>query len=251
MENTEHCPLCEHSIPREKLSEISEKIGGQEGTKTDFVAQLREIVARSRSAAAEEFARYEENLARIGRPPKPPTSGEKVSLGLKVTANIKRRLDRAARESGRTQSQEAESRIERSFDREDLLSEVLALAYGRETAGILIMLGLVMTKTGDATAHRSRFAKSAEHWTADPHAFDQAVQAAAMLLDATREDGPLRRRRPGTSGAGSSAAHWFANAMISAVRADKSGAKNLFADSARAIRSLLGPIAERIKELKP
>lgn len=50
-----------------------------------------------------------------GRPIKAPTPGTRVSLGLKVTPEIKRRLDQAARDSGRTQSQEAELRIEQSF----------------------------------------------------------------------------------------------------------------------------------------
>ena len=70
--------------------------------------------------------------ARIGRPTKTAKPGKRMSLGLKVTPQIKARLDNAARETGRTQSQEAELRLERSFDREDLLTDVLALAYGKE-----------------------------------------------------------------------------------------------------------------------
>lgn len=42
--------------------------------------------------------------------------GKRVSLGLKVTPDIKNKLDAAARANGRTQSQEAEARLERSFD---------------------------------------------------------------------------------------------------------------------------------------
>ena len=61
---------------------------------------------------------------RIGRPAKAPTRGERVSLGLKVTADIKRRIDSAARASGRTQSQEAEHRIELSYHYEAVLGEL-------------------------------------------------------------------------------------------------------------------------------
>jgi hypothetical protein len=61
---------------------------------------------------------------RIGRPTKAPTRGERVSLGLKVTADIKRRIDSAARASGRTQSQEAERRIELSYQYERALGEL-------------------------------------------------------------------------------------------------------------------------------
>src|SRR5947207_1637672 len=60
---------------------------------------------------------------RIGRPMKAPT-GKRVSLGLKVTADIKRRIDSAAQASGRTQSQEAERRIELSYQYERALSEL-------------------------------------------------------------------------------------------------------------------------------
>jgi hypothetical protein len=60
---------------------------------------------------------------RIGRPTKAPARGKRVSLGLKVTADIKRRLD-SARASGRTQSQEAEHRIELSYQYERVLGEL-------------------------------------------------------------------------------------------------------------------------------
>jgi hypothetical protein len=61
---------------------------------------------------------------RIGRPTKAPQPGKKVSLGLKVTAEIKNRLDAAARASGRTQSQEAERRLEGSFEHESRLTHI-------------------------------------------------------------------------------------------------------------------------------
>ncbi len=52
---------------------------------------------------------------RVGRPTKPGTAGQRNSLGLRVTAEIKRKLEAAALKSGRSQSQEAEFRIEQSF----------------------------------------------------------------------------------------------------------------------------------------
>ena len=67
---------------------------------------------------------------RIGRPLKAPIPGKRVSLGLKVTPSIKEKLDRAAREGGRTQSQEAEVRLERSFDRDEL-RKVLRAELGK------------------------------------------------------------------------------------------------------------------------
>jgi hypothetical protein len=60
-----------------------------------------------------------EGPRRTGRPTKPPPPGKRASLGLKVTAEIKQKIEAAAQANGRTQSQEAESRLERSFAIED------------------------------------------------------------------------------------------------------------------------------------
>jgi hypothetical protein len=60
---------------------------------------------------------------RIGRPPKKAARGEKrASLGLKVRIDIKRRIDEAAKNSGRTQSQEAEALIEKALTIEAVLA---------------------------------------------------------------------------------------------------------------------------------
>jgi hypothetical protein len=57
----------------------------------------------------------------MGRPRKPGVPGQRSALGLRVTWEIKERLDAAARANGRSQSQEAEARIEWSFDHEKQL----------------------------------------------------------------------------------------------------------------------------------
>ena len=60
---------------------------------------------------------------RIGRPTKAPEPGKRVSLGLKVRAEVKQHIDKAARDSGRTQSQEAELLIEKAlWDEERLVT---------------------------------------------------------------------------------------------------------------------------------
>ncbi|MDA9521470.1 hypothetical protein XI06_14195 [Bradyrhizobium sp. CCBAU 11434] len=61
--------------------------------------------------AKPEWARTS-GAKRIGRPVKPVQEGTRVSLGLKVRPEVKARIDTAARNSGRTQSQEAEHLIE-------------------------------------------------------------------------------------------------------------------------------------------
>jgi hypothetical protein len=55
---------------------------------------------------------------RVGRPVKPAPGTGRVALSLRVTSHMKRMLEHAAATSGRSLSQEAELRLERSFDHE-------------------------------------------------------------------------------------------------------------------------------------
>jgi hypothetical protein len=62
-------------------------------------------------------------LKRVGRPMKPPTPGKRATLSLMVSPKVKQRIDGAARAEGRSQSQEAERRIEMSYSYERALGE--------------------------------------------------------------------------------------------------------------------------------
>jgi hypothetical protein len=70
---------------------------------------------------------------RMGRPTKPPREGERVSLGLRVTAGVKRALEKAAIKTGRSISQEAEIRLELSLR----LEQIPAIVVGQHWAPIL------------------------------------------------------------------------------------------------------------------
>src|SRR5262249_5243344 len=54
--------------------------------------------------------------------------GERVHLGVLVTREMKKRLETASRETGRSQSQEAEIRLEKSFYRQDSLTELTEIS---------------------------------------------------------------------------------------------------------------------------
>lgn len=69
-------------------------------------------------------------IKKTGRPIKTPAPHSRVSLGLKVTSGLKAMIEAAAAESGRTQSQEAELRLELSFDREAVVKQTLASLKG-------------------------------------------------------------------------------------------------------------------------
>jgi protein-disulfide isomerase-like protein with CxxC motif len=53
---------------------------------------------------------------------KEPKEGQRVPLGLKVTADVKAKIDAVAKASGRTQSQEAERLIERAFTYDSIMA---------------------------------------------------------------------------------------------------------------------------------
>src|SRR4051794_5884686 len=85
---------------------------------------------------------------RGGRPKRKLSPGERVPLGLRVQPEIKNELDSAAVKSGRSQSQEAEFRLEQSFRTQSILNEALALRYGPELAGILRLVGDAIAEAG-------------------------------------------------------------------------------------------------------
>lgn len=117
-----------------------------------------------------------------------PSVGERVPLGLRVTPDIKQRLDDAAEESGRSQSQEAEFRLERSFDRTSLAPEVLSLAFNPRTAGILLMIGMVMEDAGGLYMDATRKVDYSTdiHWSDHSIAFEFALLATISLLIGAR-----------------------------------------------------------------
>jgi hypothetical protein len=172
----------------------------------------------------------------VGRPRQEPEPGERAQLSFRVTAELKRRLDAAADRTGRSQSQEAEFRLERSFDHQDLLSEALTLAYGRKLAGIIMALGHVMD--GAARSVHMPLDPFDKNWLEEPECFERAYQAACTLLTAVRPQGTPPK--PTSSDLG-----WaFTNDFIVAMH----GHKPDYADTEQAerIKRLLGPIGDRM-----
>jgi hypothetical protein len=76
-----------------------------------------------------------------GRPTTAAKPGQKSTLSLRLTAELKTRLDAAAKANDRPLSQEAEIRLEQSFKTQSLLSEVLTLAYGPDVAKVMLEFG--------------------------------------------------------------------------------------------------------------
>jgi hypothetical protein len=122
---------------------------------------------------------------RMGRPTKPPTPGDRVGLSLRVTAEIKERLEASATYKGRSLSQEAEFRLERSFETQSLLMEVLTLAYGVPLAEFLSALGERLLEF-DELVGRVRWAQRLE----DHHQHRLVARLRELGLPRTEEDLP-------------------------------------------------------------
>ena len=82
---------------------------------------------------------------RIGRPTKPPKPGERVPLGLRVTPEMKERLEAAAIKNGRSLSQEAELRLERSL----AMQRHLIIAWGDFWSPVVVHNSELLIPIGD------------------------------------------------------------------------------------------------------
>lgn len=65
---------------------------------------------------------------RGGRPRLAPVqAGEKTSLSVRISPAVREEIEKASARSGRSISQEADTRLERSFRDDDVLTELRAL----------------------------------------------------------------------------------------------------------------------------
>jgi hypothetical protein len=121
--------------------------------------------------------------ARPGRPRRQPAPAERVGLSLRVTPRVKLALEAEAEAAGRSLSQEAEIRLEYSFDRQQLFDQVLDLTYGDPH-----LVALLMTM-GEAMRDTLTMIKAEPGWIDDPIAFGQITEAACNVIGAYRPAG--------------------------------------------------------------
>ena len=123
-----------------------------------------------------------------GRPAiRKPKPGQRVHLSLAVPQELKGKIEKAAHDRGWSISVEASHRLERSFEAEALLPQVLELKYGPKLAGLLLALGNAMQHAGHMAAlHAASTLGDTHNWLDVPAAYDQAVLAAHTILEAGR-----------------------------------------------------------------
>ena len=125
-----------------------------------------------------------------GRPRKKPIEGERNHLGMRTTAELKSRLENEATKSGRSLSQEAEYRLERSFwDDEKRQMEMLREFGGPQNLALAKVVARMATVMGDLSWSR---------WSENPEIFMEFRRAVNLFLDALAPPAA----REGSEGAG-------------------------------------------------
>jgi hypothetical protein len=120
-------------------------------------------------------------------------TGKRYPLNMRTTFEMRRQLERAATESGRSLAQEAEFRLDRSFVEEDFEKRLIREIFGdNEIYGIVRIIAIAMRDAGetagffDATPADGSF-----QWLDNPFAFDQAIRAATTVLEHLRPVGKI------------------------------------------------------------
>jgi predicted transcriptional regulator len=123
-----------------------------------------------------------------------PLVGKRYALGMRVSHDIRAKLEEAANSSGRSMTAEAERRLEDSFRREHSALDALSLKYGDRFAKVIITAaeaGLHAGKTYGATVAHDR-GDGIENWDQYPTAFQKASETMEEVLVASRPVGGMK-----------------------------------------------------------
>jgi hypothetical protein len=124
-----------------------------------------------------------ERSKRIGRPTKAGKEGEKSALGVRASAELKQRLIHAAERNGRSLSQEAEMRLERSFSEERGWG-------GPAIQHMAYLMASTFALAGSRAAHAKQHGDwTPEEWIHEPYCYEAAVAAVMDRLLSERPEG--------------------------------------------------------------
>jgi hypothetical protein len=121
-----------------------------------------------------------------GRPSVPAEKAKRYPLAIRTTKRLKDLLQHAADSSGRSLAQEVEFRLELSLQADEINE------HGDGPLAIVEMVARAMLKAGEGARYLSSSGRApfGGDWADDAYAFDQAFQAAILVLEALRPDGP-------------------------------------------------------------
>jgi hypothetical protein len=130
---------------------------------------------------------------------RPSVPDQKTTISVRVSGTLKDQLVAATAKNDRSQSQEAEIRLEMSFREEAFAERALELRYGPRLAAVLTMIGDLMHQTGRIIGFQvSGTLEGADNWVEDPTAFDAAGQAAIVALAGVAPAGDVKYPKIGT-----------------------------------------------------
>lgn len=127
-----------------------------------------------------------------GRPRIERDPNERVPMSTRIKGDVFNKLSAAADDHRWPLGHEVETRLERSFERSDLLSEALDLAYGPEAAALVLILTNAVIRAGRAAALNSAMVRGGavhledtQNWPTNPYAVAEAAVAASVVFAAT------------------------------------------------------------------
>ena len=128
------------------------------------------------------------------RPGRPAGPVERVPMSFRVTPDTKSRLEELAKQSGRSISQEAELRLERSFEREEALYEALSAVYDARLAGVVLAVAETIKMMGPLTRYSVQYTEKGPvleiaSWDSNKLTRQDAFKAARKLLEILAQPG--------------------------------------------------------------
>lgn len=131
-----------------------------------------------------------------------------VDLKVRMKESLRAQIESAALNHGISMNAEAVARLEQTFRDEGLLPEILDLAYGRETAGLLILLAETVRHVGASSIFLARGGEPqtvddaarllTREWVSDPWAFQQVKTAVFIIFAALQPAGTDEAAPPAT-----------------------------------------------------
>lgn len=119
-----------------------------------------------------------------GRPPKPVAARKRNNLTIRLRDQTKAAIEKQAADNQRSLSEEAEHRLERSFDFDAELG-------GQRTAALIKTIARAMNATGSEAALLATGRRVGDGWLSHPYSYDQAVRAVVEVLKIFRPPGEI------------------------------------------------------------
>jgi hypothetical protein len=136
-----------------------------------------------------------------------------------------------------------------------MLPETLEQIYGRQLAGLLLLLGKVMRDSSRSAAFSIEpTLEAAEGWMDRPWAFEQAAKAAVTVIEAVRPEGEpapphsITKLPDPIKSSMLNVGESFARTALLAVHSPDRGPTASLIKFGGEVRDLLGPAANRIAE---